>query len=100
MPSEPSTTAGAAARPRRRGRAARPRETILVVEDDDGVRAYTVDALRELGYRVLEAADGASALAAARQARRTIDLLFTDVVMPGGMNGRQLADEALRRGPD
>jgi PAS domain S-box-containing protein len=72
------------------------KETILVVEDDDSLRAYTTESLRELGYRVLEAASGAAALEALGKDDQ-IDLLFTDVVMPGGFNGRQLADEATRR---
>ena len=73
-------------------------ETILVVEDDEAVRAYAVDALRELGYRVLAAPDAADAL---RQldAEPAVDLLFSDVGLPGGMNGRELADEAQRRRP-
>jgi CheY-like chemotaxis protein len=54
--------------------------------------------LSELGYRVLEAANGAAALEALAH-EDGIDLLFTDVVMPGGMNGRQLADEAVLRCP-
>ena len=72
-------------------------ETILVVEDDDALRAYTTESLGELGYQVIEAANGADALVKLDSAE--IDLLFTDVVMPGGINGRQLADEALRRKP-
>ena len=68
-------------------------ETILVVEDDDDVRAYTVECLRELGYRILEAHDGPSALRLLERQSDPIDLLFTDVVMPG-MSGRELADEA------
>jgi len=72
-------------------------ETILVVEDDEALRAYTVDVLGELGYNVLSARDGPTALRALGEAE--VDLLFTDVVMPGGMNGRQLADEATRRKP-
>ena len=72
-------------------------EKILVVEDDDWLREYSADILRELGYTVLGAANGATALEALD--RNDIDLLFTDVVMPGGINGRQLADEALRRKP-
>ena len=73
-------------------------ERILVVEDDDPLRAYTTEILRELGYRVLEAADANSALEILA-AETGIDLLLTDVVMPGGVNGRQLADEAIRRHP-
>jgi PAS domain S-box-containing protein len=72
-------------------------ESILVVEDDDALRAYTTETLRELGYFVIEAASGAAALASL--AKHPVDLLFTDVVMPGGVNGRQLADEAQRRWP-
>jgi CheY-like chemotaxis protein len=72
-------------------------ETILVVEDDESLRSYTTEILAELGYRVLAAQNGASALQVLEG--NQIDLLFTDVVMPGGMNGRQLADEAVRRRP-
>jgi CheY-like chemotaxis protein len=73
-------------------------ETILVVEDDDALRAYTVEMLGELGYRVLTAPSGAAALDLLERSS-DIDLLFTDVVMPGGLNGRQLAEEAVRRRP-
>ncbi len=72
---------------------ARPSLTILVVEDDHDVRAYTVEIIRELGYRVLEAHDGPAALRLLRRREHRIDLLFTDVVMPG-MSGRELADKA------
>jgi PAS domain S-box-containing protein len=73
-------------------------ETILVVEDETDLRAYTTEALRDLGYRVLEAADGRTALAIFEQ-HPEIELLFTDVVLAGGMNGRVLADEVSRRKP-
>jgi PAS domain S-box-containing protein len=73
-------------------------ETVLVVEDDDALRAYTVEVLGELGYRVLTAANGAVALEILERAK-DVDLLFTDVVMPGGLTGRALADEAVRRQP-
>jgi signal transduction histidine kinase len=73
-------------------------ETILVVEDERDLRVYTTEALRELGYRVLEAADGHAALGLVDR-HPEIDLLFTDVVLTGGMNGRALADEAARRRP-
>ncbi|WP_262297849.1 ATP-binding protein [Microvirga sesbaniae] len=73
-------------------------ETILVVEDERDLRTYAVEALRDLGYRVLEAADGREALAAVEQ-HPEIALLFTDVVLAGGMNGRALADEVTRRKP-
>jgi PAS domain S-box-containing protein len=72
-------------------------ETILVVEDDDALRAYTVESLDELGYQVMAAATAAAALEILAGGAK-IDLLFTDVVMPG-INGRQLADEAMRRRP-
>ncbi|MEP9357494.1 ATP-binding protein [Sphingomonas sp. KR3-1] len=74
-------------------------ETILVCEDDENVRAYTVDVLRELGYRVIEAGDGPAALAALDAEPGRIDLLFTDVVLPRGMTGAVLAAEAQRRRP-
>ncbi|QNN66119.1 response regulator [Sphingomonas rhizophila] len=74
-------------------------EIILVVEDDDDVRAYTVECLRELGYKVLEAHDGSSALRLLERQNGPVDLLFTDVVMPG-MTGRELADEARKLQPD
>jgi PAS domain S-box-containing protein len=74
-------------------------ETILVVEDDDDVRAYSVEILRELGYRVVEAHDGPSALRLLeRQAE--VALLFTDVVLPSGMTGAQLAAQARDLRPD
>jgi CheY-like chemotaxis protein len=57
-------------------------ETILVVEDDDNVRTYSADALRDLGYRVIEAPDGPSAVRLL-QTNTPMDLLFTDVVLPG-----------------
>ena len=74
-------------------------ETIMVVEDDDDVRTYTVECLRELGYRVLEAHDGPAALRLLERQEKPIDLLFTDVVMPG-MTGRELADQARELQPD
>jgi PAS domain S-box-containing protein len=73
-------------------------ESILLVEDDDALRAYGVELLNDLGYNVLSAANAASALEIIDRGHK-IDLLFTDVVMPGGMNGRELADEATRRRP-
>jgi PAS domain S-box-containing protein len=72
---------------------AAPQETILVVEDDDDVRAYSVEILRDLGYRVIEAHDGPSALRLLERQFR-VDLLFTDVVLPGGMTGAQVAAQA------
>jgi CheY-like chemotaxis protein len=72
-------------------------ETVLVVEDDEQVNKLAVEALQERGYRVLSASDGASALRTAETAQ--IDMLLTDVVLPGGMNGRELTDEMRRRYP-
>jgi CheY-like chemotaxis protein len=74
-------------------------ETVLVVEDDESVRRFTAEALRELGYRVLEAHGAPAALRLLDAHGAEVDLLFTDVVMPE-MNGRRLADEALRRRPE
>ena len=68
-------------------------ETILLVEDDELVRGFALDQLASLGYRVLEAGNGPEAMVILRQ-REDIDLLFTDVVMPGGMSGRDLAEQA------
>lgn len=73
-------------------------ETILVVEDDALVRGYVIAQLGGLGYRTLVASDGAAALALVDQGAE-FDLLFTDVVMPGGINGRQLADAVVARRP-
>jgi CheY-like chemotaxis protein len=71
-------------------------ETILVVEDEADVRSYLVETLRDLNYRVHQAADGAAALALFDADPSRIDLLLTDIVMPG-INGRQLADELRQR---
>ena len=73
-------------------------ETILVVEDNPAVRLVIVQQLRRLGYRIIETVDG-------KQASKVLDsdvsiaLLFTDIIMPGGMSGRQLAEQARRRRP-
>ena len=75
-------------------------ETILVCEDDDDVRAYSVEVLRELGYRVLEAPDGPTALRLIESRDGRVDLLFTDVVLPSGMMGNVLADQAKAIRPD
>ena len=68
-------------------------ESILIVEDDALVREYVVTQIRRLGYETVAARNAAEALEAIDGGQR-IDLLFTDVIMPGGMNGRQLATEA------
>lgn len=74
-------------------------ETILVVEDDRLVRDYVLAQLHSLGYVTLQAANAAEALAIVA-AGKPFDLLFTDVIMPGRMNGRQLADELQKTCPD
>ena len=73
-------------------------ETVLVVEDDPLVLTYVTARLKNLGYRILPAANAAEALAIVERGVR-FDLLFTDVIMSGSMNGRQLADEVARRRP-
>jgi signal transduction histidine kinase len=73
-------------------------ETILVVEDDDLVRTFVVGQIQSLGYVTLSAINADAALVVINSAQ-TIDLLFTDMIMPGSMNGRQLSDAALRRRP-
>jgi PAS domain S-box-containing protein len=74
------------------------RETILVVEDDKLVRDYVLTQLHSLGYVTLNAANAAEALAVVK-AGKPFDLLFTDVIMPGAMNGRQLANELQKSKP-
>jgi PAS domain S-box-containing protein len=74
-------------------------ETVLVVDDEASIRFLVVDALEEQGYAVIEAEDGASGLKILESDTR-IDLLVTDVGLPGGMNGRQLADAARVVRPD
>ena len=73
-------------------------EIILVVEDEEGVRIHSVEVLRELGYRVIEASDGPAAMSVLEREGR-IDLLFTDVVLPGGMTGAQVAARARELHP-
>jgi len=73
-------------------------ETILVVEDDKLVRRYVVTQIESLGYKTLQARNASEALQII-DGPVDIDLLFTDVIMPGSMNGRQLVDAALLRRP-
>jgi signal transduction histidine kinase/CheY-like chemotaxis protein len=73
-------------------------ETILIVEDDDGVRQYAAEILRDLNYQIIEAKDSATALRLL-DAEKQFDLLLTDVVLPG-KNGRELADEVERKRPE
>jgi signal transduction histidine kinase/CheY-like chemotaxis protein len=84
----------AGARPHRRTQ----RETILVVEDDEHLRRSSVEALSEMGYDVLEAGDAMDAVRLIVD-RGGIDLLFTDVGLPGGVSGRALADAARSAQP-
>jgi signal transduction histidine kinase/CheY-like chemotaxis protein len=73
--------------------------TVLVVDDEPTIRMLVVEVLEELGHRALEAGDGAAALRALGSGA-TIDLLVTDVGLPGQMNGRQVADAAILQRPD
>jgi PAS domain S-box-containing protein len=91
--SEPAQPVGAAPTGLPRGSG----ETILVTEDDTEVRAYSAELLRELGYRVLTAADATQALQVL--AHEAAVLLFTDLGLPGELNGRQLAEAATARYP-
>ena len=75
-----------------------PRATVLVVEDEDLLRESTSRLLESLGYRVLAAADGPHALGLLEDGAK-VDLLLSDVVLPGGMNGEQLATAVQRRYP-
>jgi CheY-like chemotaxis protein len=78
---------------------AQAEETVLLVEDNDGVREYARSVLTELGYSVREATNAAQALSII-ESGETIDLLFTDVVLPGGFSGRQLSDRVKELKPD
>jgi signal transduction histidine kinase/CHASE3 domain sensor protein len=73
-------------------------ETILVVEDDALVLNFVIVQLNSLGYKTIVAANGRAALAHV-ESGQPFDLLFTDVIMPGGMTGRQLAEEVVKRRP-
>ncbi|MBS0524054.1 MAG: response regulator, partial [Proteobacteria bacterium] len=73
-------------------------DVVLVVEDDDDVRDYTAGSLRDLGYAVFEAGDAASALEIVAR-EPTIRLLFTDLGLPGGLDGRGLSEQALKLRP-
>ena len=73
-------------------------ENVLLVEDDDSVRTYAVACLQELGYRVVAAANGREALRRVEEGI-PVDVLVTDIVMPGGMNGRQVVEAVRGRRP-
>ena len=74
------------------------RETILVVEDDDRVRRLTITRLKMIGYQVVEASDGPKALDILTGGQ-PVDLVFTDLIMPGGMSGREVAARARQLKP-
>jgi PAS domain S-box-containing protein len=99
----PSVAPAAAAEPAPAGRVPRslpgtPAESILLVEDDEQVRTYVAEMLADLGYAVLVAETAEQALASMMQAQERIDLLLTDVMLPG-MNGRDLAEKARELRP-
>jgi signal transduction histidine kinase/CheY-like chemotaxis protein len=75
---------------------ARKGEWVLIVEDDPDVRSFTIEMVEDLGYQVLSAENGPGALRLLAS-HPEVQLLFTDVILPGGMTGRELADEAVRR---
>ncbi len=87
------------AEPEKRSHVPYGKETVLVVEDEDGVRRFLQDSLQLNGYHVLEARSGKDALKLCAEHKGGIDLLLTDVIMPQ-MNGRQLAEHALALQPD
>ncbi len=74
-------------------------ETILVVEDERDLRDFVCRELRRHGYRIFEAVDGPSALDIWKEYKKDISLVFTDIVMQGGLNGRELAEELWRDNP-
>lgn len=88
LPIEPNTAASAT----------EASETVLIIDDEPTVRMLVADALGDLGYSCVEAADGASGLKILETDAR-VDLLITDVGLPGGLNGRQVADAALALRP-
>ncbi|MFH0878325.1 MAG: PAS domain-containing protein, partial [Lentisphaerota bacterium] len=75
-------------------------ETILVVEDEDAVRQLILNTLKRYGYQVLEACSGVEALRVWEKSDRRIDMLLTDLVMPGGVNGKDLAEQLIAKQKD
>jgi CheY-like chemotaxis protein len=75
-------------------------QLVLVVEDDPEIRDLAIYALEELPYRVVGAEDGIQALRLLQQRRHPVDLLFTDIRMPGGIDGFQLALKAINLRPE
>jgi PAS domain S-box-containing protein len=92
-----AANAAAAEQPADAAAIPRGQETVLAVEDNPSLRELVCKQLTQLGYRCLEAFDGPSALKVLET--ESVDLLFTDVVMPGGMSGYELSHEAKRRWP-
>jgi two-component system, NtrC family, sensor kinase len=90
-----TATAGARADATPRGAG---QETILLVEDDETVNRFATEVLQDLGYTVISAIEASRALILLDE--HDVDLLFTDVVLPGGMNGRELADVVIKKKPD
>ena len=99
LPALAGATAAAATAPAETGGTTVGHETILVVEDDDAVRALTTLALERQGYHVVAAASGAAALAAWETLTTLPDMLLTDLVMPGPVSGRDLAQRLVARRP-
>jgi signal transduction histidine kinase/CheY-like chemotaxis protein len=99
LPRAKAATDGTAAKVLEPVSVPRGSETILVVDDNRGMRAVTVNQLSDLGYVAVEAENAAEALDALKR-DPAIAMLFSDVIMPGGMNGYELAQEARRRRPD
>jgi DNA-binding NtrC family response regulator len=75
-------------------------ETVLVVEDERDLREIVTRTLNLNGYRVFQAVDGQNALQIWEQYKNEIDLVFTDIIMPGGLNGRELADRFWAEKPE
>ena len=99
LPRSQSASEDTKVTPIRRVQVPKGEETILIVEDEEAVRGVALRILSDLGYRLLEAATGPEALTILKK-HKDIDLLFTDVVMPGGMTGAQLAKRARQRNPN
>ena len=97
LPSRPQLNAGPAAEST--ARITRGTETILVVEDEESVRTVVSTCLKVAGYQVLNAANGPEALQVWHEKADQIDLLLTDMIMPGGMTGLELAETCLKSKP-